>query len=232
MRRPPVHAPLVSVILSTLNRAGLVDRAIRSVFDQTITRWELVLIDDGSTDGSELMLAQIAKSDPRVVLISRANRGLAASRNQGNQIARGTYVAFLDSDDTLRPNHLELNLEAMRRDPALDFVMGRLHIVGPRSAQYVPDVHRPGRRIHLSQCQSAGNLFAKRSVLLASGGFPLHEFGEDTALITELKKRYRWKPLKSATYVYDCTAQQRMCEVFEREGARGLRTLRRGTRMR
>ena len=230
MMKSGTDEPLVSVILCTYNRAGLVDRAIRSVFGQTVSSWELVIVDDGSSDGSELDLAQLAKSDSRVVLISRRNRGLAFSRNEGLKIARGQYVAFLDSDDTLRPTHLKLNLEAMRRHPRLDFVMGKLRIVGPRSAQYVPDVNRPGRRIHLSKCQSAGNLFVGRSVLLASGGFPMKEFGEDTALITKLKSSHRWMELKSATYVYNCTAPNRMCEIYGESGKKGLRSFRQARR--
>ena len=222
--------PLVSVILCTLDRAGLVFEAIRSLFCQSYTRWELVLVDDGSTDGSELAMAQLAKSDRRIVLISRKNRGLAASRNEGLKIAQGEYVAFLDSDDTLRPSHLKTHVAAMRRNPELDFVLGTLRITGPKSAQYVPDLTRPGRRIHLSKCQSAGSLFVKRSVLLASGGFPPKEFGEDTALITTLKSNFRWKQLKSATYIYNCTAADRMCDIYGKSGKKGLRKLRGGSR--
>ncbi len=214
--------------MSSLNRAELIERAVASVFAQTFTRWELVLIDDGSTDGSDRVMAQYAKNDPRVLMISRTNRGLAASRNQGIHISSGTYVGFLDSDDTLRPTHLQRHVRAMRSDPTLDFVMGSLAIVGPKSAQYVPDVRRPGRRIHLSRCQSAGSLFAKRKVLLEAGGFPLMEFGEDTALISRLKQNYQWKPLASRTYVYHCMETERMCDVFAREGVSGLRKLRRG----
>jgi glycosyltransferase involved in cell wall biosynthesis len=220
--------PVVSVILCSYDRSGLVEEAIRSVFRQSYARWELVLVDDGSTDGSELAMAQLARSDDRVVLISRQNRGLARSRNEALKIARGRYVAFLDSDDTLLPSHLKRHVEAMRSDPTLDFLMGTLSFRGPKSARYAPDIHRRGRRIHLSRCQSAGNLFAKRAVLLESGGFPLREFGEDTALITKLKSAYRWKQLKSATYVYNCTAADRMCDIYAKGGTKGLVRFRRG----
>ena len=225
-QRPKRNEPLVSVILCTYNRAGLVERAIRSVFRQTYRRWELVLVDDGSTDGSELALAQLATSDRRVVLISRANRGLARSRNEGLAIARGTYVAFLDSDDEYRPSHLRRHVDAMLRRPELDFLLGTPEVVGPKLAQYVPDVERPGKRIHISRCHSAGSLFAKRSMLVASGGFPIQEFAEDYALIMKLMGAHRWDRVRISTYVINCGSSGRMCDIYGKGGAKGLQTFR------
>lgn len=229
-QRQKRNEPLVSVILCTYNRAGLVERAIRSVFRQTYRRWELILVDDGSTDGSELTLAQLAKSDRRVVLISRANRGLARSRNEGLALARGTYVAFLDSDDEYRPRHVQRNVDAMLRRPELDLLLGTPKVVGPKPAQYVPDVEHPGKRIHISRCHSAGSLFAKRSVLLASGGFPIREFAEDYALIMKLMATCRWDRARISTYVINCAASGRMCDIYGKRGAQGLRKFRGGAR--
>ena len=227
-QRPRQNDPLVSVILCTYDRAGLVERAIRSVLRQTYRRWELVLVDDGSTDGSELALAQLAKSDRRVVLISRANRGLARSRNEGLALARGQFVAFLDSDDEVLPSHLRRHVDAMLRRPELDLLLSTPGVIGPRRAQYVPDVERPGKRIHISRCHSAGSLFAKRSVLIESGGFPHLEFAEDYALITRLKAHYRWGRARMSTYIINCGAPVRMCDIYGRGGAQGLRKFRRG----
>lgn len=229
-RRTKRNEPLVSVVLCTFNRAGLVERAIRSVFQQTYSRWELVLVDDGSTDGSELALAQLAKSDRRVVLISRANRGLARSRNEGLSLARGEYVAFLDSDDEVRPSHLQRHVDAMLSRPDLEFLLTTPRVAGPKRAQYVPDVERPGRHIHISRCHSAGSLFAKRSVLLASGGFPIQEFAEDYALIKKLMAARRWGRARISTYVINCTASGRMCDIYGKGGAQGLRKFRGGSR--
>lgn len=229
-RHPKRKDPLVSVILCTFNRAGLVERAIRSVFQQTYSRWELVLVDDGSTDGSELTLAQFAKGDDRIVLISRANRGLARSRNDGLALARGEYVAFLDSDDEIRPSHLRRHVDAMICRPELDFLLGMPTVAGPKSAQYVPDVERPGKRIHISRCHSAGSLFAKRSVLLASGGFPTLEFAEDYALIMKLKAACQWDRARISTYLINCGASGRMCDIYGEGGVQGLRKFRAGKR--
>ena len=88
--------PLVSIILPTYNRADTIRRAIRSVEAQTYTNWELIVIDDGSTDGTA---DQVAGLDARVRIIRQGNQGTAGARNAGLKASRGEYLAFLDSDD-------------------------------------------------------------------------------------------------------------------------------------
>jgi glycosyltransferase involved in cell wall biosynthesis len=97
--------PKVSVILPTFNRADTILRAIGSVQKQSFGDWELIVIDDGSTDGTADLLAGI---DPRIVLLRQANAGMTEARNTGIRAARGHYLAFLDSDDEFLPQHLEL----------------------------------------------------------------------------------------------------------------------------
>lgn len=104
--------PTVSAIIPVYNRVRLVQRAIRSVLNQTFEDFELILVDDGSTDG--LAEAMSSLSDPRFRLIRHAvNRGSSAARNTGISAARGHYVAFLDSDDYWLPEKLEYQLEFM-----------------------------------------------------------------------------------------------------------------------
>lgn len=106
-------APLVSVIIPTYNRAGLVGRAIESVLGQTYQEVEMLLVDDGSTDDTGVVVKGF--TDPRIVYIRhRANRGGAAARNTGLRAARGEFIAFLDSDDRWLPEKLERQLDALR----------------------------------------------------------------------------------------------------------------------
>jgi glycosyltransferase involved in cell wall biosynthesis len=98
--------PRVSIVLPTYNRADTLGRAIESVRAQTWQDWELVIVDDGSTDATRDVLAGV--SDSRVRVLSQANQGVAAARNRGLREARGGLVAFLDSDDEHTPHHLEL----------------------------------------------------------------------------------------------------------------------------
>ena len=102
----PPEAPTFSVVMPTYNRAHLVGRAIRSVLDQTFADFELVIVDDASTDDTEAAIGAI--DDGRLVYLRRpSNGGNARARNDGLRRARGRYITFLDSDDEFLPTFLE-----------------------------------------------------------------------------------------------------------------------------
>src|SRR5437879_5328746 len=112
--------PLVSVILPTYNRLRYLGGALESVRTQTYEHWELVVVDDGSTDGSGEYLARLV--DRRVRLLSRSHTGSAAvARNSGIAMARGEYLAFLDDDDAWMPQKLERQMAALREDRAVQW---------------------------------------------------------------------------------------------------------------
>ena len=112
---------LVSVIVPTYNRRETIRAAIASVQRQTFADWELIVVDDGSTDDTA---ALIEGSDPRLVLIRQKNQGVNAARNAAMLRARGQYIAFLDSDDEWLPHHLELSVAFFRAHPGEDFLSG------------------------------------------------------------------------------------------------------------
>jgi glycosyltransferase involved in cell wall biosynthesis len=113
----PVSAPLVSVILPTWNRLPLLRRAIDSVLAQTFGDWELIVVDDGSTDATRDYLEAI--DDARVRPIWLAHQGnLTSARSAGLQHARGEWVAFIDSDDLWLPDKLALQLQRLAANPA------------------------------------------------------------------------------------------------------------------
>jgi glycosyltransferase involved in cell wall biosynthesis len=97
--------PKVSIVLPTFNRADTILRAIRSVQAQTFQDWELIVVDDGSTDNTAALLAGI---DARITLLRQENHGVTEARNTGIRAGSGDYFAFLDSDDEFMPHHLEL----------------------------------------------------------------------------------------------------------------------------
>ena len=114
---PAVFAPLVSVIMPVYNRAHLIGRAISSVLGQSYQRFEIIVVDDASTD--ELTTALAAIDDIRLRCIAHPyNRGAAAARNTGIAAAQGEFVAFLDSDDIWYPDKLAFQVAAMRDQPA------------------------------------------------------------------------------------------------------------------
>ncbi|MDR2647243.1 MAG: glycosyltransferase [Oscillospiraceae bacterium] len=102
----------VSVIIPFFNAETTLARAIDSVFAQTVTDWELILVNDGSTDHSLRIAKQFAAQTPQIKMIDQPNRGLSAARNAGIAAASCAYLAFLDADDTLQPPFLEALLSA------------------------------------------------------------------------------------------------------------------------
>ncbi|MCR9271176.1 MAG: glycosyltransferase family 2 protein [Hyphomonadaceae bacterium] len=107
--------PIVSVIMPVYNTAKYVESAVESVLAQSFEDFELLIIDDAGTDRSiELCRAY---DDPRIRIISQANRGLAGARNTGIRQARGQFVALLDSDDLWEPEKLERHVEHLWRSP-------------------------------------------------------------------------------------------------------------------
>jgi glycosyltransferase involved in cell wall biosynthesis len=213
------HEPLVSIILCTYNRAHLVKRAVASVFIQHYRNWELIIIDDGSTDNTEQVLMPIVKSNRRITYHYHANRGLAASRNVGIALAQGEYIAFLDSDDEYREDHLALRVELMQRTPSVALLYGGIEYVGPNEKLYVPDARRPGKKIHLSKCYASGTFFVRTRALKKLGGFRNLPFAEDFDLIQRLKKRgIKIAKVKQPTYRYHVEAENRLCDLYGRGG--------------
>lgn len=121
--------PLVSIIVPFLNAERFIGEAIDSVFAQVYDNWELLLVDDGSTDGSTGRARELAERYPEKVRYlehdGHHNRGLPASRNLGLKHARGKYVALLDSDDAWLPQKLEQQVQILESHPEAAMVYGR-----------------------------------------------------------------------------------------------------------
>ena len=120
--------PGVSVIMIFLNEEKFIEEAVRSVFAQSYTNWELLLVDDGSTDASSVMAQRFAQQYPEKVCYlehaGHTNRGMSASRNVGMRHARGKYIALLDGDDVWLPEKLERQMAIMEAQPDVAMVYG------------------------------------------------------------------------------------------------------------
>lgn len=114
--------PKVSVIIPTYNRVDMVQKAIDSVLNQTFRDSEVIVVDDGSTDGTGLLLRQ--RFGDRIRYHYQKNQGRAVARNWGIRASRGDYLAFLDSDDWLLPHALETQVGFLNRRPEVDVVYG------------------------------------------------------------------------------------------------------------
>jgi teichuronic acid biosynthesis glycosyltransferase TuaG len=114
-----VH-PTVSVIMPAYNAKAYLEEAIRSVIDQTFQDWELVVVDDASSDDTPKIVQALASQEPRLVAERLAeNRGVGYCRNRGLELAKGRFVAFLDGDDRWHPEKLSRQLAFMRQKKAV-----------------------------------------------------------------------------------------------------------------
>ena len=95
--------PLVSIIMPVFNTAPYLEEAVLSVLAQGYPDWELIITDDGSTDGSGEICDEYAANDDRIIVIHKDNGGVAEARNAGLRAARGELIGFVDADDWLAP---------------------------------------------------------------------------------------------------------------------------------
>lgn len=119
------ESPEVSVVMPVFNRPKLLLTAVRSVLAQTFRNWELIVVDDGSTDDIAGALRPLL-ADRRIRLVRQRNRGECVARNNGVRLARGAIVAYLDSDNFWYPRFLDAAVEVFRADPELDIAYGAI----------------------------------------------------------------------------------------------------------
>jgi glycosyltransferase involved in cell wall biosynthesis len=127
MTHSSLRPPAVSVVMPVFNVAPFVRSAADSVLKQTLDDLELIVVDDGSTDGSAEALAAV--QDPRMRVIQQANAGSSAARNTGIQQAFGRYIAFIDGDDLWLPKKLSTHLEFMEQHPQVDLTFSLSSVV-------------------------------------------------------------------------------------------------------
>ncbi len=167
--------PIVSVVIPTYNRATLIGRAIHSVLVQTIDDWELIVVDDASTDNTEEVVSSF--EDFRIRYYShQLNRGGSAARNTGIQKARGKYVAFLDSDDEWLPTKLERQLRLLETEESgVGLVYtGMIHVYQSGERTKISPRHRgdlTGDLLLRNVVGSSSAVLARKTVLESTGGF-------------------------------------------------------------
>ena len=110
--------PLVSVIIPAFNAQQFIAAAIQSVIHQTLQHFEVIIVNDGSTDSTASIVASFCENDPRIRLITQPNGKLSKARNTGLDAASGEFVAFLDADDIWQPTKLEKQLQIWRQTKA------------------------------------------------------------------------------------------------------------------
>ncbi len=114
--------PLLSIIIPVYNVKPYLDRCVQSVLAQSYNNMELILIDDGSTDGSSLLCDEWAAKDSRIIIIHKDNGGVSSARNVGLEVFKGEYLTFIDPDDFLSANTYGLNMAYLQEHPEVDML--------------------------------------------------------------------------------------------------------------
>lgn len=146
----PGEAGMVSVILPVYNGADYLREAIESVLSQTYEKFELIIVDDGSTDLSPQIAGEYAQKDSRIRVIHQTNQKLPAALNTGHRLARGEFVTWISADNRLKPDFLQKMSDSLRRHPDWDMIYANLDLIGPdgeplrQSAWYAGYQNPPG----------------------------------------------------------------------------------------
>ena len=125
------NGSLVSVIIPSYNRAHFIERSVESALGQTHRDVEVIIVDDGSKDGTRALVEKVWSGEPRVRYHHQDNKGISGARNTGLALATGDYVALLDSDDEWVPWKLEAQLACMRAHPEVGMTWTDMHAIGP-----------------------------------------------------------------------------------------------------
>ena len=165
-----------SVLICAFNAQATIREAIESVRAQTLRDTEIIVVDDGSSDDTASVVADLAGDDPRLRLITQANAGVAAARNRALEDAQGVAVAFLDADDRWREDHLQLHVEALAlSDVEITFARARFidgagRPTGDRARRY-PRQITAGQLLAGNPCTTCSTMVMLRSVFTDVGGF-------------------------------------------------------------
>jgi len=182
---------MISIVIPLYNKAPHIRRAVDSVLRQSVTNFECIVVDDGSTDGSGDIIKNI--KDPRIRLIRQSNMGVSAARNRGVAESACPFVAFLDADDEWLPRFLESVILTLKQYPEIGVVFTNFRLSTSESP-WLPN-QRGGRLENYFDCfvtcrghgMSSSSVLIRKDILQKVGGFPIFQtHGEDINTWTRL----------------------------------------------
>lgn len=160
----------ISVVIPAYNARDTVRQAVESVLEQSLPPYEVIVVDDGSTDGTGDVVA--SAFGQRVRVIRQPNRGLAAARTAGHEAAGGELVAWLDADDVSLRERFEVQAAVMEAEPSVIVVATDFNVIGPSAEDHGPDATRIARRYYgvLAAPASLERIFGSSKSAAAAGG--------------------------------------------------------------
>jgi GT2 family glycosyltransferase len=193
---------LVSVIVPTFNRAWCIGRAIDSALQQTHRDFEVIIVDDGSSDGTRELIEKKYRDIKSIKYIYQTNSGVASSRNVALKLANGEFIAFLDSDDIWKPWKVELQLECMKKLPHIGMIWSDMEALGPDgsivSSRYIRTMYTAYRRFPIDV------LFAEHYTLPNISVAPESELAHSTLYAGDI-----FSPMVTGNLVHTSTAMLR-----------------------
>ncbi|WP_179349439.1 glycosyltransferase family 2 protein [Winogradskyella pacifica] len=175
--------PLVSIITPMYNNANVIEKTINSVINQTYAHWELLLVDDASSDQIKAVIKPFTESDSRIKLFThKDNKGAAEARNLGTEMATGNYIAFLDADDLWAANKLQLQVAQLQNN-STDVSFG--------SYEWIDEDNQPlNKKVHALPQLEFGKLLKANYVGNLTGMYNSEKLGK--IYTKDLKKRQDW----------------------------------------
>jgi glycosyltransferase involved in cell wall biosynthesis len=160
--------PTISVVIACYNLGAFLDDAVASVLDQTRTDFEIIVVDDGSTDADTQALLDDYRP-PRTTVVRAPHGGIAAARNRGVELARGKYLCFLDADDRLNPLYFEKTAAILDSEPSVAFVSSWLRAFGDETWEWKPE--RCDLQTLLSENTVLTAALVRKDAVVQAGGF-------------------------------------------------------------
>jgi glycosyltransferase involved in cell wall biosynthesis len=199
-----------SVIMPLYNKAAYVEKAIRSVLEQTYSHYELIVVNDGSKDNSAIIAEELLKDVPNAILINQENAGVAVARNNGVAQAKGDYVCFLDADDWWDVSFLQEMQQFIKDYPEAGIwgtnywyvKKGKTHVAVPCETGYInyPKLYAETSAMPLTSI----SVCIERKLFDELGGFPLGiKLGEDFLLWTKIALHHKVAFLNKAVAYYN-----------------------------
>lgn len=200
--------PKISVIIPAYNAMAYLPETVESVLNQTLDDFELIIVNDGSSDGIEQWVSQL--TDPRIRLVSQENQGLAGARNTGMAQAQSEYLAFLDADDLWEPTKLEKQVRVLEENPDVGLVYTWVAYIDEKGQptgrvfknQAEGDVWEKLTEHNMVECGSVA--MVRRSCFETCGDFDrnLRSFAEDWDMWLRIASRYPFKAIKEPLVYY------------------------------
>ena len=171
--------PLVSVIIPVFNGEKYIIETLRSISVQSMDDFEVIIINDGSTDAAEELVGKYAMQDKRIKLFTRSNEGMAASLNFGMKVAKSDLIARIDADDVMTKNRLKMQLDFLEANPSVSVASSYVYlinsnsqVIGTNKSKYtsISEVQKT-----ISQAKPIGiphpGVIARKQVLMKAGGY-------------------------------------------------------------